>query len=74
MPWTEKQRRLFDAAAHDPAIAREHGMSGRTAGKLADEANRMKREGREKPPAKKAEPPLPDGVVDLTPVLGPRPS
>jgi hypothetical protein len=69
MPWTEKQRRLFDAAAHDPAIAREHGLTPAGAGKLADEANRMKREGREKP-ARKAEPPLPPGVVDLSPVFG----
>lgn len=72
MPWTEKQRRLFDAAAHDPAIAREHGLTPAGAGKLADEANRMKREGREKP-ARKAEPPLPPGVVDLSPVLGRKP-
>ena len=69
MPWTEKQRRLFNAADHDPSIAREHGMSGREAGKLADEANRMKKQGKEKPAAKAA---LPDGVIDLSPVLDPR--
>jgi hypothetical protein len=37
MPWSEKQNRLFRAAQHDPEIAREHGLSRREAGKLADE-------------------------------------
>ena len=59
MPWTKKQERLFRAAEHDPAIAREHGLSPRRAGDLADEAARLR----------KAEPPRP-GVIDLTPVLG----
>ena len=45
MPYTPKQRRFFNAAAHDPEIAREHDMSGREAGKLADEANKLKKRG-----------------------------
>lgn len=48
MPWTEKQRRLFNAADHDPEIARENGMSGREAGHLSDEANKLKRMGKER--------------------------
>ena len=62
MPWTEGQRKLFNAAAHDPEIAREHGMSRRKAGRLADEANKLKNEGKEKASAVKA--------IDLTPVFG----
>ena len=37
MPWTPKQNALFRAAAHDPAIARKHGLSQSTARKLASE-------------------------------------
>jgi hypothetical protein len=47
-PWSESQRRLFNAAAHDKDIAEEHGMSDKEARKLADEANKLKKEGREK--------------------------
>jgi len=60
-PYSEEQRRLFNAAAHDSKIAREHGMSTREAGKLADEANKLKKQGREKPAAK---------AIDLTLILG----
>lgn len=60
MPYTEKQRKLFNAMANDPEIAREHGTSGREAGKLADEANRLKKEGREKKAS----------FIDLRPAFG----
>lgn len=39
MPYTKKQRALFNAADHDPKIAKEHGMSTHEAKKLAEEAN-----------------------------------
>lgn len=48
MPYTAAQRRLFNAAANDPAIAREHGISGKEAKKLANEANKLAGEGKEK--------------------------
>jgi len=48
MPYTKDQRKLFNAAAHDPSIAREHGMSNKEAEKLADEADKLKKEGKEK--------------------------
>ena len=60
MPWTKQQRKLFNAAAHDPEIAREHDISGREADKLADEANRLKKEGKEKH----------SSFIDLRPVFG----
>lgn len=65
LPYTKEQRALFNAAAHDPEIAREHGMSGREAGRLADEANRLKRQGKEKRAS------LPPGVIDLESVFNP---
>jgi hypothetical protein len=52
MPFTEKQRRLFNAADHDPEIARENGMDGREAGHLSDEANKLKKQGKERPAVK----------------------
>ena len=67
VPFTEKQRKLMNAADHDPEIAREHGMSGRTAHRLADEANRYKKEGKERPAVKAVE------VIDLAHVFGPPP-
>lgn len=48
MPWTEEQRKLFNVASHDKDIAARHGLSQAEARKLADEANRLKGEGREK--------------------------
>lgn len=66
IPYTKEQRRLFHAAEENPDVAREHGMSRREAGKLADEADRLKKEGREHPAAK--------SVIDLEPVLGKRPA
>ena len=71
MPYTEKQEKLFRAAAHDKDIARRHGMTRDTAEDLAGEAARLRREGREKP-ARKAEA-LPEGVVDLSPLFGAKP-
>ena len=37
MPWTEKQNKLFRAAAHNPAIAQKHNIPQSTAAKLAHE-------------------------------------
>jgi len=37
MPWTEKQNKLFRAAAHDPAIAKKHDIPQSTAQRLASE-------------------------------------
>jgi hypothetical protein len=83
-PFTPAQRRLFNAAAHDKDIAAEHGMSGREAGKLADEANKLKGEGKEKKPASKSDIEIPMvnaehdaavqplNVIDLSPVWGPK--
>ncbi len=53
MPYTKEQRALFNAAANDPQIAERHGMSHKEARRLANEANRLKGEGREKKSAAK---------------------
>lgn len=37
MPYTEKQKRLFQAAAHNPDIAQKHQMTKRQARRLAHE-------------------------------------
>ena len=37
MPYTAKQHRLFEAAAHNPAIAKERGIPQGTAAKMASE-------------------------------------
>jgi len=37
MPWTPKQNRLFQAAAHNPKIAKSAGIPQSTAKKLAAE-------------------------------------
>ena len=47
-PWTPSQRRLFHSAEENPEVAEEHGISHREAGKLADEADKLAREGKEK--------------------------
>jgi hypothetical protein len=60
MPYTKEQRKLFNAAAHDPDIAEHHGMSGKDADKLADEANKLKKEDKEKR----------SSFIDLEPVFG----
>lgn len=56
MPYTASQRKLFNAAAHDKKIAREHGMSSKEAKKLANEANKLAGEGKEKPSSKAKSP------------------
>ncbi len=63
MPYTEKQRRFFEAAAHDPAIAREHGISHGDASKLAHEAEELRKKGETKPAIK--------SFIDLEPTLYP---
>ena len=42
MPWTAKQHRLFEAAAHDPAVAKRVGIPQQQAGQMASEG--VKRE------------------------------
>lgn len=37
MPYSASQNKLFRAAAHDPAIAKKHGLSQHAAAKLASE-------------------------------------
>jgi hypothetical protein len=37
MPWTEKQNRLFQAAAHDPAVAKRVGIPQDKAKQMASE-------------------------------------
>jgi len=37
MPWTQKQHRLFMAAAHNPAIAAEHHIPMQKAREMASE-------------------------------------
>jgi hypothetical protein len=61
MPFTEAQRKLFHVAQEDKDVAREHGMAPGEARRLADEADRLKREGREKKAS---------GFIDLKPALG----
>jgi hypothetical protein len=50
MPYTASQNKLFRAAAHNPAIAKKHGLSQATASRLASEgvkkvAGAMQRKG-----------------------------
>lgn len=40
MPWTPAQHRLFEAAAHNPAIAQAHHMSQPKAATMAREGIR----------------------------------
>jgi len=37
MPWTPKQHRLFEAAAHNPSVAKRVGIPQATASKMAAE-------------------------------------
>lgn len=55
MPWSDAQRKLFHAAEENPEVAREHGIGRDEARKLADEADKLKKEGKE---TKK-------GIIDL---------
>jgi hypothetical protein len=43
MPWTTKQTGLFLAAAHDPEIAKRHGLSTDKARELAMESPKSTR-------------------------------
>jgi hypothetical protein len=67
IPYTPAQRKLFNAMANDPAIAEEHGVTRRRAGELAAEANKLKREGKEKANALSPPP------IDLEPIFGAQP-
>ena len=42
MPWSDKQHRLFQAAAHNPAIARSSGIPQGQARKMAAEGVKSK--------------------------------
>ena len=52
--------------SESPEVAREHGTSTREAHRLADEADRLAGEGKEKKPKAGA-----IGFIDLRPVFGP---
>jgi hypothetical protein len=67
VPWTEEQRKLFNAAAGNKEIARQHGLAPGEARTLADEANKLKGENKEK---KASDIEVPMGVIDLRPVWG----
>ena len=71
MPYTKEQRALFNAAANDPRTAERHGMSHKEARRLANEANKLKGEGREKKSAE-TEPACcgAKSFIDLSPVFG----
>jgi len=43
MPYTAKQHRLFEAAAHDPSIAKRKGLSQSDAARMAHEGVKKKR-------------------------------
>lgn len=42
MPWTAKQNKLFRAAAHNPQIAKKHGLTQAKAAKMASEGVKKK--------------------------------
>lgn len=62
MPYTPAQRRLFHEVAENPEAAERHGISEKEGTKLAGEADRLAREGKEKT-AK-------SGFVDLSRAFG----
>jgi hypothetical protein len=64
MPYTPSQRRLFHAMAEDDDVAREHGTSRKKARKLAEEADDLAREGKEKKEKS-------SGLIDLTAIFHP---
>jgi len=43
MPWNSRQNALFRLAAHNPEIAKEHGLSTETARRLASEGIKRKK-------------------------------
>lgn len=55
MPFTKKQREFFHVADENSEVAREHGMEGGEARKLADEADKLRKQGKERAPVKKAD-------------------
>jgi hemerythrin-like domain-containing protein len=64
VPYTPSQRRLFHAMAEDADVAREHGTSRKKARKLAEEADELAREDKEKK-EKSA------GYIDLSAIFRP---
>lgn len=68
MPWTPAQHRLFEAAAHDPAIAKRKGIPQQQAATMASE-------GIKDPPAQPSAPPAPVSMKPKGPTgpVGPRP-
>lgn len=54
MPYTKKQRAYFHYLDENPEAAREHGTKPAEAHRLASEADRLAREGRERKPVRKA--------------------
>jgi hypothetical protein len=48
MPYTPAQRRLFHEIAENPDAARRHGVSRKEGQRLANEADKLAREGKEK--------------------------
>ena len=42
MPWTAKQHRLFEAAAHNPAVAKRVGIPQQKAAEMASEGVKRK--------------------------------
>jgi len=43
MPYTAKQHALFEAAAHNPKVAKAHGMSQADAKRMASEGVKKKK-------------------------------
>ena len=66
MPYTSRQRRLFHTISEDPEVAREHGVSTSTGRRLANEADDLARQGRERKPVKK---PALKSFLDLGPIF-----
>lgn len=63
VPYTAQQRKLFHAAEDDPEVARQRGISRQEAGQLADEADKLAREGKERKPVKAK------GFIDLSDIF-----
>lgn len=42
MPWSPKQHRLFEAAAHSPAVSKRAGIPQATAAQMASEGIKQK--------------------------------
>jgi hypothetical protein len=67
MPYTPAQRRLWHELDENPAARREHGVSGDEAHRLANEADDLAREGREKKPKQSAK----SNFIDLSSIFNP---